>query len=267
VISSLLFFFFYFVCSSFFTTDNAGPPHTAEEVLANAIALSVDAGRPDVIVVSSTLADYTDAVKADGAWSNLPVITQDLSDSWIWGVGSDPIKVQKMRALCRARTRCEAEDAPTYCGQNDTAYTNFSRLALKNMEHTWGVSVSHYGTEADKDWSNVDFHQQLYQEHEEHFELMVSSWVEQREWGLDYALEALPIDHPVNIYARQDIQQTEATGPPNPVNEGFVPITMNLKPIHLGGYHVVFDADTGGAKSLVDDVSNTEWYVGTVFDG
>ena len=31
--------------------------------------------------------------------AQLPVVTQELADTWIWGTGSDPVKVAKMRAL------------------------------------------------------------------------------------------------------------------------------------------------------------------------
>ena len=238
--------------------DNEGPPLTAEEVLTNAIAISIDAGRPNVTVVSSTLSDYTNEIQAENAWSNVPRITSDLSDSWIWGVGSDPIKVTRMRSLLRARTKCELNDAPTFCGYNDTFYTNFSRLALKNMEHTWGVSVSHYGSESDTHWSNIDFHHQL-ATNEPHLKVMVDSWIEQRNWGINYALDALPMDHPVKIYATKDIEETSSVGIPEPIKEGFTKVIFNPdKPLHIGGYYVLFD-DNGGIQSLVDENTMTEW--------
>mgnify|MGYP006079348031 FL=1 len=243
--------------------DNEGPPLSAFEVLDNAIAISTNAGLPNVTVVSSTLSDYVDEITLDQAWQHVPVVTQDLSDTWIWGVGSDPVKVQQMRAINRARTKCESIDAPTFCGHNDLAYYNFSRLALKNMEHTWGVSVAHYGPESDQHWSNVEFHRQLNAK-EPHLQYMVRSWVEQRTYGVEDALAALPVDHPALVYAKQELEEMASTGRPNPVEEGFqqvgghgssgVGIVVRLE----GGDQVRFAAD-GSIDSLMDNATQTQW--------
>ena len=244
--------------------DNAGPPLTAFEVLNNALSISINAGLPnDVKVISSTLSDYVDAITADNAWIHLPVVTEDLSDTWIFGVGSDPIKVQQMRAINRAPTKCEHIDAPQgkYCVDNDAAYTNFSRLALKNMEHTWGVSVSHYGPESDVHWSNVEFHQQLAAK-EPHLEYMVQSWIEQRNFGIADALAALPLDHPALVYATQELEEMASTGTPNPVQEGFQLVKNGTNgagvAVEVGGYQVVFNVD-GSVRSLLDHATKTEW--------
>ena len=111
-------------------------------------------------MISSTFDEYVKAVMEEGAFSNLPVITQDLSDSWIWGVSSDPVKTQRARAIVRARSECE-KAGDLDCSSSDASYANFSRLALKNSEHTWGVSVGHLGNLADAGWSNTDFHNDL----------------------------------------------------------------------------------------------------------
>lgn len=77
------------------------------------------------------------------------VVTQELADTWIWGTGSDPVKVAKMRALHRLRTSCEEAHEPR-CVFKDPAYFNFSRQIQKNLEHTWGVSVRRAGRQADR---------------------------------------------------------------------------------------------------------------------
>jgi len=54
-----------------------------------------------------------------------------VGDSWIYGVPSDPKKTAQARALDRALTRyLEAG------GARDTNFLNFTRLAIKNCEHT-----------------------------------------------------------------------------------------------------------------------------------
>lgn len=124
--------------------DNQGPPTSAIEVLTNAKKLqkqfsmvnphawiyraglisknssqktniSYHHGKhsqyghmgENVVVKSSTLDEYVKAVQDEGVWNLLPTITTDLSDTWIWGVSSDPIKTQRARAIVRSRTICE----------------------------------------------------------------------------------------------------------------------------------------------------------------
>ena len=122
--------------------DNTGPPLSAEEVLQNAETLlgRLNNKAASIRVVSSSLGEYVRVVAKDNAWERLPIVDKDLSDSWIWGVGSDPVKMQRMRAIARARTACEAMTWSA-CGPEDHAYWNFSRLALKNLEHTYVVVV------------------------------------------------------------------------------------------------------------------------------
>ncbi len=48
----------------------------------------------NVTVISSSLDDYVRAVQAEGAFDLLPVVTADLSDTWVFGGASDPIKAR-----------------------------------------------------------------------------------------------------------------------------------------------------------------------------
>jgi hypothetical protein len=245
--------------------DNAGPPLSADEVLQNAHtlqtqfdnrstsawvrrALSVPtayrAFGQDVVVVSSSLDEFVDAVRGDGAWERLPKVTSDLSDTWIWGVGSDPLKVSKTRAMLRARSRCEAAQH-NWCTESDGAFLNFSRFALKNLEHTWGascasgrdavgishshavvlcctgLSVFHYKNLSDVHWSNAEFHRDLDNQAPPLLDF-VSSWVEQRTYGIAAALAALPATHPLRTAIDGEFAELSAPSlPPDPHAEGF----------------------------------------------
>ena len=59
-----------------------------------------------------------------------------------------------------------------------------------------GESVFHYGPEADAHWSNIEFHQQLALKNS-HLIGLQQSWLEQRQWGVKFPLDALPLSHPV----------------------------------------------------------------------
>ena len=138
--------------------DNEGPPESSGEVLANKKQLELQF--PGAKVVSSTLDEVVEAIKS--SFHLLPVVTRDLADSWSWGVSSDPVKQMQMRAIGRVRSSCGAMNKGSgqddilsgYCSSSDLAFANFSRLAIKNLEHTWGLSVGNYGNESDLHWSN-----------------------------------------------------------------------------------------------------------------
>lgn len=42
----------------------------------------------------------------EGGKRILPVVTGEIGDTWIYGVGSDPIKVRNYRAVMRMRSQC-----------------------------------------------------------------------------------------------------------------------------------------------------------------
>ena len=72
---------------------------------------------------------------------SLPVITQEMGDTWIYGPASDPGKVARYRELCRLRGEWLA-DGRFHAGDAvDMAFT--SRLILM-PEHNWGLSTGQY---------------------------------------------------------------------------------------------------------------------------
>ncbi len=61
------------------------------------------------------------------------------------GVPSDPIKVQRMRSLERARTACVADpQCASWGGDGGAALRNFSRFFLKNSEHSKMLMLSRF---------------------------------------------------------------------------------------------------------------------------
>jgi len=225
--------------------DNEGPPLSADEVLNNTIKLKQIYAPSQVQVISSTLGDYVKALKEQNAWKNLPVITRDLSDTWIWGVASDPVKTQRMRSITRARAACEKNSKSSYCSKNDVEFFNFSRLALKNMEHTWGESVFHYGNESDKDWSNVEFHARLDQ-NQSNFVQFVKSWKEQREFGIDIPITALSPNHEVRKYLEADFKDLSNYH----INLTNMIRTYQMNDLSLGHYFTVSIANDGSIVEL-----------------
>ena len=218
-------------------------PLSADEVLDN-----MDKARsfysPYVNVISSTFGDFVESVREEKAWEKLPVITRDLSDSWIWGVASDPVKTQRMRSIARARTDCEMSES-SFCSENDEEYYNFSRLAIKNMEHTWGMSVFHYGNESDVDWSNAAFHDKL-SKNQSNFVEFIESWKEQREIAIDIPMTALSKNHELRKHLETDFEDL-STYDVSLVN---MSLTSNMNDLSLGSFTVSI-ANDGSIVKLI----------------
>ena len=79
----------------------------------------------------------------------LPVITHEVGDTWMYGAPSDPLKMAQHRALQRAWEAClEAERQAAALGQpvavgedsceweNSYAIRNMTRFLMKTPEHT-----------------------------------------------------------------------------------------------------------------------------------
>ena len=206
--------------------DNQGPPESVEEVLntfEKARALVPTAQK----VIASDLDTFLARVDAaPDVRSNLPVITSDAAEGWVYGVQSDPIKQQRARLFSRAYHVCRQQPG---CAQSATAQ-NFSRLAVKNSEHTWGVTNRYMnacprkcngtvcpshgvgsmqcnpqlapdangGVPVDQlNWDNAAFHALSFPEplrKDNPYHLMVAAFANQRRLSLDAPLEALRAD-------------------------------------------------------------------------
>jgi hypothetical protein len=87
-------------------------------------------------VAAGTLDEFVAEVTA-AQRARLPVITADLSDSWLMGMASDPIKIQRMRAIDRVIAAHTVNDSGTVW-QSDPFCANFTRQFIKGGEHTYG---------------------------------------------------------------------------------------------------------------------------------
>ena len=79
---------------------------------------------PGAEVFASTLDEFTLALQAALPNLQLPVVTEEIGDTWAYGIASDADKVAEYRALLRMRTA-------TAWKVEEAAYRNFSRLLLK----------------------------------------------------------------------------------------------------------------------------------------
>jgi hypothetical protein len=113
--------------------DNAGP-HTPEEIAQTFAALR--ARFPNSEILGTNLTRVANEVEKHA--DALPVVTQEIGDTWIHGIASDPLKVARYRELCRLR-QTWIRDAKFQVG--DATDVQLLRHLLLEVEHTWGTDT------------------------------------------------------------------------------------------------------------------------------
>ena len=131
--------------------------------------------------------------------------------------------------------------------------SNFTRLALKNGEHTWGKDVKSFLHDTNN-WTNEQLQSQLAKNASNFFDI-VNSWVEQRAWGITYALESLT-GHPLGTDLQAAYDSLRPSGPPD--TAGFTSFSAGNLYI-AGRWSLSFDAATGGIDTLIDSITGTTW--------
>jgi hypothetical protein len=175
-------------------TDNAGP-HSVDEVIDIFARARENFPQAEEIFASTyddfifALESYLSSIAAAGGGNTtLPVVTQEIGDTWIYGVGSDPARVAEFRALVRLRQRLLTTWKNNKDEQGAAFIERFSRLLLKIPEHTWGVDTKEYPGDYTR-WSNADLRQVLEDKVPE-FQVAVRSWQRQRAYT-SWAVEEL----------------------------------------------------------------------------
>ncbi|KAF1300885.1 DUF5054 domain-containing protein [Enterococcus sp. JM9B] len=119
------------------SNDNYGPPRDANEV--KEILSELQKKYPGTEIVISTLDNFAQYVWKKKA--SLPVISDEIGDSWIHGGVSDPDKMAKFKLLLDLRNNWLEEGSMKL---NSKEYTDFSGELLLIPEHTWGVNANLY---------------------------------------------------------------------------------------------------------------------------
>ena len=223
--------------------DNSGPPPVSE-VLKNYQTLKQLYPQAEVIasgydVFVNKLVKFT---------SQLPVYTEAMGDTWIHGVASDPWKTAASREVMRLRSDCLKAGE---CSLNETRFNSFSRLLIKNGEHTWGKDVKTFLHDTTH-WSNAEFQSVL---NDSNFQDMVNSWIEQRFWGLDYAIEVLE-DHPLRSTIEHSLQAMRFDG--NISLDGYKQVPDIAQTFDCGNIELTFSSQTGAINHFIDKTSSTK---------
>ena len=216
-------------------TDNSGPPSSLEVTKNYATLKELF---PGATILAS---DYDSFVlelmqHQDG----LPIVSGEIGDTWIYGTASDPLKTQQFYAILKTWEQLIPSSAALYL--EDARILNFSRLLIKSGEHTWGKDVDMFLNDW-SNWDNVAFYSQL---NTSNFQDIVKSWVEQRTWGIDYALEALA-NHPLLTEIQSQLQLLHFNGF---ISTDGYSLEKNLStlfilPVKGGTISIQFDVATG----------------------
>ncbi len=158
--------------------DNSGP-HTVEEI--RKIYADLREQFPNATSRASNLTEIANAVQPHK--KALPVLTQEIGDTWIYGVSSDPVKLARYRELLRLRTEW-IDDGKLRAGDEvDLAF--LAKFALA-AEHTWGTDTK---TWLDFDHYTPDALAQMLEQPQ--YKTVTGSWIEKRA-DIDEGIATLP---------------------------------------------------------------------------
>lgn len=120
----------------YYTMDNGGVPKPEE--VTNLWA-NLRTQYPNVQLVASTLDDFMQDVLDRADMLQIPEVTGEIGDSWLYGAGADPIKVSTFR---QSRRFMSAALASGTIQSSWWQYDSYMRRLLKGPpEHNWGLSV------------------------------------------------------------------------------------------------------------------------------
>ena len=150
-------------------------------------------------IVGSMFPKATEIIASDGfddfvseVWQHrgdLPVVSAEIGDTWVFGADADPLKIGLFRAASRIHSRCSQKNNCILKSNGDVAsFRAFERLMMIAGEHTWGWNGGHIKTTS---WENEELQKSL--KTDQQFRTAVVGWKEQRAI-LRNALASLPIN-------------------------------------------------------------------------
>lgn len=242
------------------TGDNNGPS-SLEDI--ESLYKQLQAKYPDAEIVASTLDAF--AEKLLEFKHVLPVVSEEIGDSWIQGVATDPLKVARYRELLRLRDKWVASGS---LDPNSASYAKFCNRLLLITEHTWGMDEKLYLADY-VNYSATDFkaaraknkitddivnQDQYYHTfnrlgvQDRSYERFESSWAEQRAY-LDQAISAISSE--LQLEAQQVLDSLSVVHSDRSKEVGNIEQLEMNRSYTLGQFRVSFASD-GSIDQLVD---------------
>lgn len=257
------------------TGDNCGPS-SPEEI--HETFHELERRFPNAEIQASTIDAF--ARKVLEVKDKLPIITEEIGDTWIHGVGTDPYKLAYYRGFNRLRSKWLKEGT---LKQGTDEYEWVSENLSLIAEHTWGMDLKKYLPDF-ANYSKKDFQKaraedyfdeksmttkygyigsfaldemdkeskELFQGNKGHYsyELFESSWKEQRAY-LDKAFKSLDKEKRVEV----EEMLLGLTSKPQVQSDREV---LQIRKLYkLGRFQVAFDIN--GAISYLEDEKGKTW--------
>jgi len=224
------------------TNDNLGPP-SEDEVIK--VFSDLQARFPQAKVIASTMDNFAKSLAP--IKESLPVLTGEIGNSWIHGVGTDPKKVAQLRELMRLRRdwlknqRLSKEDTK--------AINTFSRQLLLVAEHTWGMDEKEWLADTERyDRKGLKAMRQ-----EETCQTFEASWQEQRDY-ISLALNSLD----ETSLANDAHNHLAALEPQQPDKTDYERVVKPSKLLESDRFYIGINLQ-GEIITLVDKVNNMQW--------
>jgi hypothetical protein len=219
--------------------DNSGPHHLDEIA---AIYARLHTQFPNATIHASHMSEVADAT--DSVRNRLPVVTQEIGDTWIYGVPSDPYKVARYREGARLRQQWIAEKK---FASGDATDLQFLRRFSLAIEHTWGTDTKTYLD--NNHYKPADLKQVL---NTPPYQTMITSWKEKRD-DIDEGIATLP-----PALRAQAQQQLEQLTPQTPSHDGLEPASAKNE-ITTKHFVLAIDPKTGAITRLQNRATGKEW--------
>lgn len=228
--------------------DNLGPHSVASVRHAYA---SLRAKFPQATVAAATLSQM--AAEVQPLSQSLPLVTQEIGDTWIYGTGADPAKTSALREVLRTRTEWVDSGRLEAGGAQDLRLLG---ELIPAPEHNWGLSTSVYlrsrsGYRTDElDRSRRE---------DPMFAANDLEWDAKRRRPRDAVL-VLPA--PLREEATERLDELSTPAPS-------VPATLTRADHHLANdtLQATISADTGAISALVDLRTGRQWALGSGLGG
>jgi len=219
--------------------DNSGP-HTAAEI--RKIYADLRRQFPEASIRASNLTEIANAVEPHK--KALPVLTQEIGDTWIYGVSSDPVKLARYREVLRLRSEWIDDGKLRVGDEVDLAF--LAKFALA-AEHTWGTDTK---TWLDFDHYTPDALAQVLDQ--PRYETVTGSWIEKRA-DIDQGVATLP--PALRVEAGERLAGLKPIAPETSHLESHDAST----PFETAHFTIGLDPATGGIARLRSNASNREW--------
>ena len=220
--------------------DNSGP-HTADEIAQ--IHAELAAQFPNAEIRAASLSDMADAL--DPYRDKLPVVTEEIGDTWIHGCASDPLKVARYRAISRLRDEWITQGKLRV---GDATDLELLRHVLLEVEHTWGTDTKTW-----LDFDNYEPADLAKMLDTKKYKVVEFSWIEKRQDLLD-GVATLP-----EALREEALLAVDEVIPVWPVTSPKAVAVEAGKSIETAHFTLAIDAKSGALTRLRSNATGREW--------